>query len=330
VRSPPSPDPSPRTGVGIPVALLLVLVAMASVPNASATPQPVGIAAAGDIVCEPTGPYFDASNPAHCQFRATARAIRDEIAAGTVERVLPLGDNQYHQGSLSEYRHGYDPTWGTFKSLTEPAAGNHEWLTPNADGFFDYFSPTTPQIDPGRYYYSYDLGAWHIIVLDSNCSSLPGSPSNPDNGCVRNSPQMTWLEGDLARDSATCTLAYWHHPRFSSGERGDIVKTTPFWRALYAAGADVILTAHRHMYERFQPQDPDGNLDQQNGIVEFVVGTGGDDHGMIVSPPSPNEVVRDNTTFGYLHMTLETSGYTFDFVPVAGGSFTDSGAGSCH
>ena len=214
--------------------------------------------------------------------------------------------------------------------MTEPAAGNHEWLTHRADGFFNYFSPTTSQISRGRYYYSYDLGTWHVIVLDSDCEKLLGPPSNPGNGCVRNSPQMNWLESDLAHTSGECTLAYWHHPRFSSGETGDIVKTAPFWRALYAAGADVVLTGHRHMYERFAPQDPDGNLDRQNGIVEFVVGTGGNDHGVIQAPLGANEVVRNNTTFGYLKMTLDTGGYTYRFVPVAGGSFSDSGTGTCH
>jgi hypothetical protein len=256
--------------------------------------------------------------------------IERDIEAGIVQRVLPLGDTQYHAGTSYQYTNSYDRSWGAFKSVTEPAVGNHEWLTRHANGFFEYFSPTTPRISRERYYYSYDLGTWHIIVLDSDCENLPGPPSNPDNGCVVGSSQMTWLEHDLAQDSAECTLAYWHHPRFSSGETGDIVKTSPFWRALYAAGADVILTGHRHLYERFAPQDPDGNLDPQNGIVEFVVGTGGDDHGMIQAPLGPNEVIRNNTTFGYLGMTLNPGSYTYRFVPVAGGSFSDGGSGDCH
>jgi hypothetical protein len=325
-----STHPDLRIGLAFLSAVVVVVFAIASVPAASAGGSSVGIAAAGDIACKPDGPYFDGSNPDACQFRATAQAIQDEIAAGTVQRVLPLGDTQYHNGSSFQYTNSYDPSWGAFKSLSEPTTGNHEWLSANAEGFFDYFSPTVPQISLGHYYYSYDLGTWHIIALDSNCSSLPGSPSNPDNGCVQNSPQMDWLENDLAHNSAACTLAYWHHPRFSSGETGDIPKTTPFWNALYAAGTDVILTAHRHMYERYAPQDPDGNLDPTNGITEFVVGTGGDDHGVIQAPLAANEVVRNDATFGYLRMTLESGAYTYSFVPVAGGSFTDSGSGTCH
>jgi hypothetical protein len=329
--STPSPRRHLRIRLAFPLAVLLVLFVAASVPTASAKrPVAVGIAAAGDIACKPGGPYFDGSNPGFCQFRATGQAIGDAIAAGTVQRVLTLGDTQYHAGTSYEFTNSYDQSWGAFKSVTEPAVGNHEWLTPYADGFFQYFSPTTPQISLGRYYYSYDLGTWHVIVLDSDCNDLPGPPNNPTNGCVPGSPQMTWLQNDLAQNRAACTLAYWHHPRFSSGETGDIVKTSPFWRALYAAGADVILTAHRHMYERYAPQDPDGNLDQQNGIVEFVVGSGGDDHGVIQAPIGPNEVVRNNATFGYLGMTLNPGGYTYSFQPVAGGSFTDSGAGTCH
>jgi hypothetical protein len=327
---PSSPRRRLRTGLAIPVAIVLLFVATSASTTAAPKPRGVGIAAAGDIACKPNGPYFDGSNPKFCQFRATAQAIQDEIAAGTVERVLPLGDTQYAQGTLSEYQNSYDPSWGAFKSATEPAVGNHEWLTPNAAGYFDYFSPTTPQIGSAHYYYSYDVGSWHIIVLDSDCSLLPGPPSNPDNGCVGNSPQMNWLENDLASHPATCTLAYWHHPRFSSAETGDIVKTAPFWRALYAAGADVILNGHRHVYERFAPLDPDGNVDRSSGIVEFVVGTGGDDHGVLQASAAPNEAVRNNTAFGYLKMTLGSGGYSYRFVSVAGSSFSDSGSGNCH
>ena len=331
MRSIRSPRRHLRIRLAIAFTVPLVSLALPGGPVASATkPTTVGIAAAGDIACKPDGPYFDGSNVAYCQFRAVARSISSEISAGTVDRVLPLGDTQYHSGSSYEFRNSYDLSWGGFTSETSPAVGNHEWLTPNAQGFFDYFSPTTPQIRLGQYYYSYDLGAWHIIVLDSDCKDLPGPASNPDNGCVANSPQGTWLTNDLAHDSAACTLAYWHHPRFSSGEAGDIVKTTPFWKALYSAGADVILSAHRHMYERFAPQDPAGNLDRQSGIVEFVVGTGGDDHGVIQLPPDPNEIVRDNATFGYLHMDLQPGSYTYRFAPIAGGSFSDSGSGTCH
>jgi hypothetical protein len=309
--------------------VLALALALWAVPRADAASS-VTIAAAGDIACKPQGVYFDGSNPRYCQFRATARAIRSEIAAGTVQKVFALGDTQYSSGTMYQYLNAYDPTWGTFKGSTRPAAGNHEYATPNAAGYFEYFAPTTPQISTGRYYYSYDLGSWHVIVLDSDCKYLRGSPSNPDDGCVVNSPQMNWLERDLANDTATCTLAYWHHPVFSSAESGYNAKTLPFWRALYAAGVDVVVNGHRHVYERFAPQDPNGTLDRQNGIVEFIAGTGGDDHGVLQASRAPNEIVRNNTSFGYLKLTLQASGYAYRFVSVASGSFTDSGTGTCH
>lgn len=322
--------PPRRARIDLRTIALLALLTVPTWAGAAAAPARVGIAAAGDIACKPDGPYIDGSDPRFCQHGATAQAIQDEIEAGTVQGVLPLGDNQYREGTLFQYLNSYDPTWGVFKSITRPAAGNHEWSTPNAQGFYDYFSATTPQIGAGRYYYSYDLGAWHIIVLDSDCNKLPGPSYNPDNGCVQNSPQMIWLQSDLASNTARCTLAYWHHPRFSSGETGGISKTAPFWRALYAANADVILTAHRHVYERFAPLDADGALDRQNGIVQFVVGTGGNDHGVLQASPAPNEVTRDNTTFGYLKLDLAATSFSFRFVPVAGGTFTDSGSRSCN
>jgi hypothetical protein len=317
-----------RVSLNLVNVVLALAAGLMFIPRASAASD-ITIAAAGDIACKPQGPYFDGSMANYCQFRATARAIQREIAAGTVQEVLALGDTQYSSGTIYQYDHAYDPTWGVFKSDTAPTPGNHEYLTANAAGYFQYFAPTTPEISQGRYWYSYDLGTWHVIVLDSNCKYLPGPSWNPDNGCVGGSPQMTWLQNDLANDTATCTLAYWHHPVFSSAETGYDPKTLPFWRALSAAGVDVVLNGHRHVYERFGPQAPDGTFDRRNGMVEFVVGTGGDDHGVLQSSAAPNEIVRNNTTFGYLDMTLSASSYSWRFVPVVGG-FSDSGSRSCH
>jgi hypothetical protein len=308
--------------------LALALGAMI-VPSASATGA-MTIAAAGDIACKPQGAYFDGSKANYCQFRATANAIRSEIHAGTVQRVLALGDTQYSSGTTYQYANAYDPTWGTFKASTEPSPGNHEYGTAQASGYFQYFAPTTPQISRGRYYYSYDLGSWHMIVIDSNCADLPGPSWNPDAGCVNGSPEMNWLQNDLANHDVGCTLAYWHHPIFSSAETGYDPKMLPMWRVLADAGVDVVLTGHRHVYERFAPLAADGTLDRTNGMVQFVVGTGGDDHGTLQSSMAPNEVVRNNTTFGYLKMTLGSGSYSWTFVPVTGGTFSDSGSRSCH
>ena len=316
-----------RTIVSLSAAVLL-LGAASSTPHATAGGTAT-LAAAGDIACRPNGGRFGGDNPEACQFRATASAIDAEVTAGTVDAVMPLGDTQYASGAHDEYADAYDPTWGVFKDVTHPAVGNHEWRTPMAGGFFDEFSPTTPGIALGRYYYSFDLGTWHVIVLDSDCADLPGPAWNPTNGCVPGSPQLRWLHKDLAASTALCTLAAWHHPVFSSAESGFNPTTLPFWRALFDAGVDVVLNGHRHVYERFAPQRPDGTP-QANGIVEFIAGTGGDDHGDLQPSMAPNEVARDNTSFGYLRLTLSPTGYAFSFVPVAGGTFTDSGDGGCH
>jgi len=267
---------------------------------ACATPPPSSssdavIAAAGDICnsatsCAPTASLLDSINP-------TA--------------VLTLGDNAYNDGTLTEYNNYYGPNWGRFDAKVYPNPGNHEYHTTNAQGYFDYFGPRAPAP-----YYSYDLGAWHLISLNSEVSVSSGSA------------QETWLKADLAAHSAKCTLAYWHRPRFSSGtEHGSSTTYAPLWDNLYAAGADVVLNGHEHNYERFAPQNPSGAADPK-GIREFVVGTGGASH-YSFGTPIANSEVRDSMSFGVLKLTLHAQSYDWQFVPVAGASFTDSGSASC-
>ena len=181
--------------------------------------------------------------------------------------MFTLGDNAYDSGSPAEFRDCYDPTWGRVKDRTElPVAGNHDYGTPNAAGYRDYFGKkATPD---GETWYSRDIGDWHVVVLDANCTEIAG-------GCGPGSPQLQWLRQDLRQSDARCTLAMWHQPRFSSGEHGNDPTVAPFWNVLYDAGADLILNGHDHDYERFAPQDPNGNRDKDHGIVEIVVGTGG-------------------------------------------------------
>ena len=181
--------------------------------------------------------------------------------------MFTLGDNAYDSGSPAEFRDCYDPTWGRVKDRTElPVAGNHDYGTPNAAGYRDYFGKrATPD---GETWYSRDIGDWHVVVLDANCTEIAG-------GCGPGSPQLQWLRQDLRQSDARCTLAMWHQPRFSSGEHGNDPSVAPFWNVLYDAGADLILNGHDHDYERFAPQDPNGNRDKDHGIVEIVVGTGG-------------------------------------------------------
>jgi hypothetical protein len=224
---------------------------------------------------------------------------------------LALGDNAYQDGTLAQYNEYYEPNWGRFKAKTSPTPGNHDYHTSGAAGYFAYFGSQAP-----AEYYSYDLGSWHLISL------------NGDIGRSAGSAQETWLKNDLAAHPATCTLAYWHEPRFSSGYHGSNSGFDAFWRDLYAAGVDVVINGHDHDYERFAPQDPSGAA-TPNGIREFVAGTGGASH-YTFNTPIANSEVRDNTSYGVLKLTLHEGSYDWQFVPVAGASFTDSGSGACH
>ena len=232
--------------------------------------------------------------------------------------VLVLGDVQYEDGALAKYLQSYDPSWGRLKNITRPAVGNHEYLTAGAAGYYSYFGAAAGS--PTKGYYSYDVGAWHIIALNSNCSQV--------GGCGAGSTQEQWLKADLAAHPNACTLAYWHHPRFSSGQHGSNTSYDAFWRALYAAGADIVLNGHDHDYERFALQNPSGAADP-NGIQQFVVGTGGKNHYTITSV-KPNSVVRNTDTYGFLRLTLHSTSYDWQFVPEPGKTFTDSGTLNCR
>ncbi len=295
----------------------------ATTPMAPAGPDPV-IAAAGDIACSPSDANYNKGV-------GTARACRqlatsDLLLGGQLARVLTLGDNQYENASLDNFLTSYEPTWGRVQNITSPAAGNHEYLTSGAAGYFDYFGSAAGE--RGQGYYSFDVGTWHLVALNSNCAKLPAGTGS--NGCAEGSPQNDWLENDLAAHPNTCTLAYWHHPRFSSGEHGGSAVVKPFWTDLYAAGADVVLSGHSHNYERFVPVDPDGNPDPATGIREFIVGTGGKNHPGSTTTPPAISAVRELDTFGVLELTLHPTGYDWKFVPEVGASFTDFGSGTCH
>ncbi len=245
---------------------------------------------------------------------ATAKLL-DQVP-GT---VMAVGDLAYPDGSKENFV-CYDKTWGRAKSRTRPAPGNHEFHALGATPYFDYFGSAAGDSKTG--YYSYELGAWHIIVLNSECKDVLG--------CEAGSPQETWLRADLALHPTACTLAYWHKPLFSSGgAHGDELTVKPLWQALYAANADVIIGGHDHDYERFAPQGPDGTADPKRGIREFVVGTGGKNHRPF-GPPKPNSELRDASAFGVLKLTLKPNAYDWQFIPEAGKNFTDSGGGACH
>ena len=280
--------------------LIVVLAARTAAPAHAADPV---VIAAGDIAsCSSKGD------------EATA-ALLDTLPGA----VLTLGDTAYQSGTASEFANCYDPSWGRRRVDTHPAPGNHDYVTQGASAYYAYFGAAAG--DPSRGYYSFDVGAWHVIAINSNCSAI--------GGCGAGSPQETWLRADLAAHPASCTLAYWHHPLFSSGSHGAQQYMAPIWNALYAAGADVILNGHDHIYERFGPQTPSGTADAEFGMREFIVGTGGASH-YNVEQPLPNSEIHNTDTYGVLSMTLHSGGYDWRFVPEAGHSFRDSGTGACH
>lgn len=248
--------------------------------------------------------------------QATAKLI-DKIP-GT---VFAAGDLAYPDGSDENFAKCYEPTWGRFKDRTRPAPGNHEYHSDGASGYTRYFGAAAG--DPKKDYYSYDLGAWHIIALNSECEAV--------GGCDAASPQGQWLAQDLAQHSSVCTLAYFHKPLFSSGgAHGNDLMMKPIWVTLYRAGADVVINGHDHDYERFAPQDPEGKLDEVRGVREFVVGSGGKNSHRQFGAPKPNSEARNDSAFGVLKLTLHPKGYDWEFVPEAGKTFSDSGSGKCH
>jgi calcineurin-like phosphoesterase family protein len=261
-----------------------------------------------------------AGDVASCDDLSGAEATA-KLIEGIPGTVFVAGDLAYPDGTDEQFAKCYGPTWGRFKDRTRPSPGNHEYHSDGASGYSRYFG--TAAGDPKKGYYSYDLGAWHIIALNSECDEV--------GGCATASPQEQWLRQDLAQHHSLCTLAYFHKPLFSSGQKhGNDPQMKPLWDALYAANADVILGGHDHDYERFAPQDPDGKPDTKRGIREFVVGSGGKNSHRTFGATKPNSEVRNADTFGVLKLTLHSSGYDWEFVPQAGKTFHDSGSGICH
>ncbi len=261
-----------------------------------------------------------AGDIAECGSEGSERTARllDRLVAENAGVVAPLGDNAYESGSEQEFRACYHPTWGRHLARTGPAVGNHEYGTSYAAGYFDYFCDLAGERFKG--WYSYELGTWHVVVLNSNCGQV--------GGCGPGSEQNRWLRADLAAHSAKCTLAYWHHPRFSSGQHGDDSEMVHFWRALHEHGAELVLNGHEHDYERFAPQTPDGARDDAHGIREIVVGTGGRSP-RAFDAPKPNSVVRQTGMLGVLALTLHDGSYDWRFVR-NDEKITDTGHADCH
>jgi hypothetical protein len=257
-----------------------------------------------------TRTFVGAGDIAMCDVNSAATGeLLDSIGGA----VFTLGDNAYFQGTRQQYRDCYDTTWGKHKARTFPVPGNHEYETPGAWPYFEYFGELASG-PHGQGYYSFDLGNWHVVALNSNIAVGPGSA------------QAMWLQEDLALNRPRCTLAYWHHPLFTSGSNGATPAMREFWRILHEADADVILSAHEHMYERFAPQDHNGRPDSARGIRQFIAGTGGAllYQTVAVHPNSQRRI----STFGVLKLTLSSDRYQWEFIPVRGEP--DSGADVCH
>jgi hypothetical protein len=284
---------------------VLVIVACGDVDRELVAVPPPGVEAvlaAGDI--------GDCSTNAD---ELTAKLVRERD--GT---VLMLGDAAYVDGTQHDFADCYDPTWGTEKARTRPVPGNHEYHAPGAAPYYEYFGAAAGPAGLG--YYSFDLGSWHVVALNSNCDEI---------SCDVGSEQERWLRADLAAHQQPCTLAFMHHPRFASGSRhGSSEEVAPLWDALRDHDADVVLAGHEHIYERLAPVGADDRPDRE-GMRSFVVGTGGRGHDRLGHGMEMTEA-RDGTTFGILELWLGAGRYDWHFVPIAGSSFTDAGSGRCH
>lgn len=300
------------------VLVLLAAVVLAAVGAPACRADPV-VAAAGDIACDPDDSGFNGGlgTSTRCRQRYTS----DRLVRAGLARVLALGDNQYDSGSLADFRVSYDPSWGRVKSMTRPVLGNHEGY---GTGYFDYFNglgaASGPAGERPNGYYSFDLGGWHVIALNSNCSRV---------SCSAGSTQERWLRADLEANPISARWPTGITRAFSSGHGGDSTFMQAIWRDLYDAGVELVLSGHSQDYERFAPQDGAGRLDRMHGVREFVVGTGGAFFTEL-GTPRPNSEVRQNATFGVLKLTLHGTSYDWRFVPEAGKTFTDSGSDLCH
>jgi 3',5'-cyclic AMP phosphodiesterase CpdA len=275
-----------------------------------------------DIVVPAPGVLLTAGDIADCDVdgdEATAKVLERLIQQAPKAVVAPLGDLVYPNGTLQRYRDCYAPNWGKYLNRTRAAQGNHDFANGNADGYYAYFGQAAGPKNKG--YDSFDLASWRVIVLNSNCWAV--------GGCGPGSPQLEWLQKTLRDNPARCTLAYWHHPRYSSGLHGNFVDMDAVWDALVDAGVELVLSGHDHHFERFAPIGKQGQVDPIRGVRQFVVGTGGKSHYPALSV-KPGSQVRNSTTFGVLRLSLTDGRYGWRFMPTAGQGFTDAGSGACH
>jgi acid phosphatase type 7 len=289
--------------------------------------QPAGldpvVAAAGDVACDPASPSFGAGlgSGGFCRQHATS----DLLLRMDLSAILAAGDLQYEDGQLWKFQQSFDVSWGRFKPLIRPVPGNHEYVVPGAAGYFDYFNgpggQTGPAGERGRGYYSFELGSWHVIALNSECAEV--------GGCGVGSSQEQWLRDDLATHPTACTLAFWHQPQFTSGRHSAQGSMVAAWTALYEADGDLVVNGHEHFYERFAPQTPAGAPDAARGIRQITVGTGGKSR-FRFEAVAPGSEVRENRYHAVLKLTLRAGAYDWELVTAPTGHVADSGTSSCH
>ncbi len=304
------PSPTPLAATLTPTPTVVPSPTATLTPAPTPTPAPYVLIGAGDIA-------FCGDAPEYQGDEQTANLVEKLLAQNPNAAVFTAGDNVYGEGTLAELKNCFGTTWGRFKDKIHPSAGNHDYMTDQGQPYYTYFGEAAGPAGIG--YYSYNLGDWHIVALNSNCNDI---------ACGPNSAQVKWFQEDLQSNPQPCTLVYYHHPRFSSGIAGGSGSTIAFWKTAVELGVDVIVNGHDHDYERFAPMDADGNPDPK-GVQEFVVGTGGAvlrDFDQIKS----NSEVRYNRTHGVIEFQLFPGHYQWTFMPAEESDFTDAGAGTCH
>jgi hypothetical protein len=312
--------PATSTDPVVPSTTLPVETTTVVAPTTPQGAEPVVLAATGDLVCDPADVDFSGGlgTAANCR----GAAVSDLLVADTgVTAFAPLGDIAYNNGRLRDFQNIYAPTFGRVLDRTIPVAGNHEYYTGGAAGYFGYFGARAG--DPAKGYYSTDLGSWHVVVLNTNCTNV--------GGCTATSPQAAWLAADLAASTARCTVVMAHHPFRSSGEHGNTTGIAALWELAYDGGADAVLVSHDHDYERFAPMDRSFAVVADGaGMRQFVVGTGGKGLRPFQAVPKPGSEVRDSATYGYLRLSLGDGSYAWEFRGLPGSTFADTGTGTCR
>jgi acid phosphatase type 7 len=282
------------------IALILWLT------NTVSSTSSISLLAVGDIsTCGNLGAFI------------TAGILQNQLEQNPNSKLALLGDIAYERGTEAEFK-CFDAAYGQFKNISYPSPGNHEYYSPNATGYYAYYGSRAG--NPKQGYYTYKLGNWRIYALNSNCDSI--------GGCDKNSPQIKWLKQTLLSNPSQCSLAYWHHPRFSSGRHGNAAFMQDMWALVAKAGVEIVLSGHDHTYERFAPLDSSGKPNPK-GTRAFVIGTGGRSF-YAFSNPQAHSQIKQNSSLGVTKFVLEPNGYSWEFIAASGSNFKDSGTGKCY